>query len=70
MRLGRLAPLPAAVCLFAQPPKPGRDANQPIDEEYTKKIREYTREPFFNSPRTEHLPASKTIAGVWMRVGT
>ena len=25
--------------------KPGRNPNQPIDEEYTKKIREYTTEP-------------------------
>src|SRR5215470_3029483 len=47
----------AAVCfaapLFAQPSatillKPGRDASQPIDEEYTKKIREYTTEPFYS----------------------
>src|SRR5258705_13730897 len=41
--------------------KPGRDANQPIDEEYTKKIREYTTEPFFNSPLTDYLPASSHV---------
>jgi hypothetical protein len=41
--------------------KLGRDANQPVDEEYTKKIKEYTTEPFFNSPLTEYLPASKTV---------
>src|SRR5437867_4153480 len=41
--------------------KPGRDANQPVDEEYTKKIREYTTETFFNSPLTDYLPASKTV---------
>jgi len=41
--------------------KLGRDAAQPIDEEYTKKIREYTTEPFFNSPLTDYLPASKTV---------
>jgi hypothetical protein len=41
--------------------KPGRDANQPIDEEYTKKIREYTTEPFFNSPLTDYLPASPNV---------
>jgi len=35
-----------------------RGANQPIDEEYSKKIREYTTEPFFNSPLTDYLPAS------------
>jgi len=42
-------------------PKPGRDPNQAVDEEYTKKIREYTTEPFFNSPLTDYLPASKTV---------
>jgi hypothetical protein len=41
--------------------KPGRDPNQPIDEEYTKKIREYTTETFFNSPLTDYLPASPQI---------
>ncbi|MEP6570075.1 MAG: M14 family zinc carboxypeptidase [Acidobacteriota bacterium] len=41
--------------------KPGRDTNQPIDEEYTKKIREYTTEPFFNSPLTDYLPASANV---------
>src|SRR5205814_2736485 len=41
--------------------KPGRDSNQPIDEEYTKKIREYTTETFFNSPLTDYLPASATV---------
>jgi zinc carboxypeptidase len=41
--------------------KPGRDASQPIDEEYTRKIREYTTEPFFNSPLTDYLPASPNV---------
>ena len=41
--------------------KPGRDANQPIDQEYTNKIREYTTEPFFNSPLTDYLPASPNV---------
>src|ERR1700682_4510992 len=41
--------------------KPGRDPNQPVDEEYTKKIREYTTEPFFNSPLTDYLPASPRV---------
>jgi hypothetical protein len=52
--------------IFGQPSaavllKPIRDAGQPIDEEYTKKIREYTTETFFNSPLTDYLPASKTV---------
>src|SRR6185295_16703949 len=41
--------------------KPGRDPNQPIDEEYTRKIREYTTETFFNSPLTDYLPASAKV---------
>src|SRR5262245_10666923 len=55
-----------ALPLFAQPGttvslKPGRDANQAIDQEYTNKIREYTTETFFNSPLTDYLPASKNV---------
>ena len=38
-----------------------RDPNQPIDEEYTTKIKEYTTEPFFLSPLVDYLPASKTV---------
>ncbi len=38
-----------------------RDTNQPIDDEYTKKIREYTTESFFNSPLTDYLPASPNV---------
>jgi hypothetical protein len=41
--------------------KPARDPRQPLDEEYTKKIREYTTETFFNSPLTDYLPASPNV---------
>src|SRR6185312_11437186 len=41
--------------------KPGPDPGQPIDQDYTKKIKEYTTEPYFNSPITDYLPASKTV---------
>ncbi len=41
--------------------KPGRDPQQRIDEEYTRKIREYTTEPFFLSPLVDYLPASPTV---------
>src|SRR3954466_16114544 len=41
--------------------KPARDPNQPVDEEYTRKIREYTTEAFFLSPLVDYLPASKTV---------
>jgi hypothetical protein len=38
-----------------------RDPKIPIDSEYTQKIKEYTTEPFFTSPLTDYLPASKTV---------
>ena len=41
--------------------RPGRDPKQPIDEEYTRKIREYTTETFFLSPLVDYLPASATV---------
>ena len=41
--------------------RPGRDPNQPIDEEYTRKIKEHTTETFFLSPLVDYLPASKTV---------
>lgn len=41
--------------------KPERDPNQPIDQEYTNKIREYTTAPYFNSPLTDYLPASPKV---------
>src|SRR2546427_2167505 len=50
----------AAFAIQAQD-KPGRDPNQAVDEQYTQKIREYTTEPFFNSPLTDYLPASPNV---------
>ena len=41
--------------------RPGRDPRQAIDQEYTKKILEYTTEPFFLSPLVDYLPASRTV---------
>ncbi len=38
-----------------------RDPSQLVDDEYTKKIREYTTETFFNSPLTDYLPASPNV---------
>lgn len=40
---------------------PARDPNQPVDEDYTRKIKEYTTKPFFNSPLTDYLPASTKV---------
>jgi hypothetical protein len=51
-----------AAAAFAQTPiKPGRDPQQPIDEAYTQKIREYTTESFFLSPLVDYLPASTSV---------
>ncbi|MGH7651696.1 MAG: M14 family zinc carboxypeptidase [Gemmatimonadaceae bacterium] len=54
---------PAASASSAPPSatRPGRDPNQPVDEEYTKNIHEYTTEPFFLSPLVDYLPASSTV---------
>jgi hypothetical protein len=41
--------------------KPGRDPGQAVDEEYTKKIKEYTTEPFFLSPLVDYLPAARNV---------
>ena len=45
--------------------KPGRLMSQPIDEEYTKKIKEYTTEPFFLSPLVDYMPAMKGVPTPW-----
>lgn len=38
-----------------------RDPKQPVDEQYTKKILEYTTDPQFLSPLVNYLPASSTV---------
>jgi hypothetical protein len=38
-----------------------RDPQQLIDKDYTDHIKKYTTEPYFNSPLTDYLPASKTV---------
>jgi hypothetical protein len=42
-------------------PTPARDPAQKIDEEYTKRIKEYTTETFFLSPLVDYLPASDKV---------
>ena len=59
-------PAAAAVLLLATAlpgldSPPGRDPSQAVDEAYTKKIREYTTEPFFLSPLVDYLPASSSV---------
>ncbi len=51
----------AAGAPAASPFTPGRSPSQPVDEAYTRKIREYTTESFFLSPLVDYLPASKTV---------
>ena len=57
----------AAAPARAQVPAPSaanpyvRDSKQPVDEAYTKKIKEYTTAPYFTSPLVDYLPASKTV---------
>ena len=47
---------------FAQPAAPFvRDPKVAVDEEYGKKIKEYTTRPEFLSPLVEYLPASKNV---------
>ncbi|MGA8939438.1 MAG: M14 family zinc carboxypeptidase [Acidobacteriaceae bacterium] len=38
-----------------------RDPSQPIDQQYTKKILQYTTDPQFLSPLVSYLPASSTV---------
>src|SRR6266487_5846612 len=51
----------AAVLSAQQTPTFVRDPKIPIDDDYTKKIKEYTTQPFFGSPLVDYLPASKTV---------
>ncbi len=51
----------ASQSVVAQPNKYARDPKQAVDEDYSKKIKEYTTEPHFLSPLVEYLPASKTV---------
>jgi hypothetical protein len=69
MKLNRISCVLAASILFAVFAAASvsaqngysRDTNQPVDQEYTKKIAEYTTEKFFNSPLTDYLPASPNV---------
>src|SRR5215831_18342351 len=54
-----VAILPAQQDLANAPP--GRATNQPLDDEYTKKIKEYTTESFFLSPLVDYMPAKAGV---------
>ncbi len=51
----------ALISVVAQPNRFARDPRQPVDEEYGKKIREYTTESYFLSPLVDYLPASGKV---------
>ncbi len=53
--------LATGVVTAQQPPTFVRDPKIAVDEDYTKKIKEYTTQPFFGSPLVDYLPASKTV---------
>ncbi|MGE5626446.1 MAG: M14 family zinc carboxypeptidase [Bacillota bacterium] len=64
LRIARLC-LSAAL-VFASLPALGddnyaRDPNQPVDQAYSQKIKQYTTDPGFNSPLTDYLPHSDTV---------
>ena len=61
MLLAIAGPLAAQAQSDLSGARPGRDPKQPVDSAYTKKILEYTTEPFFLSPLVDYLPASKTV---------
>src|SRR5437867_10292696 len=64
-RFARLLVAGAFICTIALSTRAqngySRDGSQPVDDEYTKKIVEYTTEKFFNSPLTDYLPASPNV---------
>ena len=41
--------------------KSAEPAAQPMDADYTAKIKEYTTEPYLSTPLVDHLPASSTV---------
>jgi hypothetical protein len=53
--------LVVAAPVFARDDAARRDPKQPIDQDYTNKIHQYTTEPYFTSPLVDYLPASKTV---------
>jgi hypothetical protein len=54
---------PVARAQFTDPAsqRPGRNPNQPIDQAYTDKIKQYTTEKFFLSPLVDYMPAKAGV---------
>ncbi len=51
----------SAAALLALAPLSRAEAQQPVDAEYTAKIREYLRDPRITTELVDHLPASATV---------
>ena len=59
---GLLVALSGPTAHMQSPSNPyARDGKQTVDEEYTRKMKEYTTAPYFTSPLVDYLPASKTV---------
>jgi hypothetical protein len=57
---GLLVALSGPTAHMQSPSNPyARDGKQTVDEEYTRKMKEYTTAPYFTSPLVDYLPASK-----------
>jgi hypothetical protein len=59
-RLTRLMAL-GLLCLLSLSQGTWAQSGQPNDEGYSKKIREFTTEPFFITNLVDHLPASPAV---------
>ncbi|MEK6688904.1 MAG: hypothetical protein AABZ01_10665, partial [Gemmatimonadota bacterium] len=61
--LSRLVPpvFLVAWALVLAPPAVGQAAPQPVDEEYTRLIREHLRDARITTELVDHLPASATV---------
>ena len=57
----RVAVLPLVAALWTVAPLPAQGPPQPVDVEYTAKIKEYLTDPRISTELVDHLPASSTV---------
>ncbi|MEI2720963.1 MAG: hypothetical protein V9E87_12660 [Gemmatimonadales bacterium] len=58
---GRVATLPFAAAVLLAAPLSAQGPTQPIDAEYTAKIKEYLTDARISTELVDHLPASSTV---------
>jgi Zinc carboxypeptidase len=59
---GALLTVASSTGITQSPSNPyARDPKQPVDQAYTRKLKEYTTATYFTSPLVDYLPASKTV---------